>query len=153
MKSPRSPETILEPLVYNGIELDRCPVTGGVWFDAQELYELTQGMSAEDDFAEHFDGDWEHYGSEAAAGGCPRGHGMLEPYVVKKVEDSGTITLDICRKCMGLWVDGAELMMLRDVTLHNRAHGGPATIEPIPQNQLARLLSLLNPMTWINKFL
>ena len=153
MKSPRNPNVNLVPFVYNGIELDRCPETGGVWFDAHELYELTQQMSHDDDFLEQFDGDWIDYGDTAAEGGCPRPPGDLEPFIVEKAGAEGKITLDICRKCMGIWVDGAELKMLREVTLYNRDNGGPPTIEPIPKNQIASLVSLLNPMTWINKLL
>ena len=153
MKSPRKPSSNLEKMVYNGIELDRCPETGGVWFDADELYELTSNMKRDDDFLEKFGGDWEDFGEAEAEGGCPRGHGKMTPFVVKKVNGEGDITLDICQKCLGIWVDGAELGMLQDVTLHNKENGGPPTIEPMKKNQVLSLVSMLNPMTWINKAL
>lgn len=153
MKSPRNPSVKLERIVYHGIELDRCPESGGVWFDANELYELTQRMAPDDDYESYFGGDWKDYGDTQADGGCPLGHGSLESFVVAKANGEGQITLDICRKCLGLWVDGAEMSMLRDVTLHNRENGGPPTIEPMKKNQIASLVSMLNPMTWINRFL
>ena len=152
MKSPRNPSVELEQVVYNGIELDRCPESGGVWFDADELYELTQQMEPDDNFIEEFDGDWKDYGDTAANGDCPRGYGTLEEFKVEKTNGEGQITLDICRECLGIWVDGAELKMLHEVTLHNKENGGPPTIEPMKKNQLLSLLSMLNPMTWINRF-
>ncbi len=149
MKSPRDPSASLAPLRYGAIELDRCPTTGGVWFDADELYELTRVMAEGDDVAASFGGDWPTYGDAAAPGGCPRGHGPLEGFPVPRAEGGTAITLDVCRSCMGIWVDGAELLQLREVVLHNRAHGGPPVIEPIPR---AGSRAALHALGWLNPF-
>lgn len=38
--SPIDGKTPMQQLVRNGVELDRCPVSGGVWLDAGELEKL-----------------------------------------------------------------------------------------------------------------
>lgn len=40
--SPIDNKTPMQQLVRNGIEIDRCPVSGGVWLDAGELEKLLQ---------------------------------------------------------------------------------------------------------------
>jgi Zn-finger nucleic acid-binding protein len=38
--SPIDGTTPMQQIVRNGIEIDRCPVSGGVWFDRGELEKL-----------------------------------------------------------------------------------------------------------------
>ena len=149
MTSPRDPASALQPLRYGTIELDRCPTTGGVWFDASELYELTRTMAEGDAYAGTFSGDWPAWGDAAAKAGCPRGHGGLDVFTVVRMGGGEPITLDVCRNCSGIWVDGAELIQLREVVLHNRANGGPAVIEPAALSGTEQGLQLLG---WLNPF-
>jgi len=38
--SPIDNKTPMQQLTYRGVEIDRCPVSGGVWLDAGELEKL-----------------------------------------------------------------------------------------------------------------
>jgi Zn-finger nucleic acid-binding protein len=156
----------MQPLVYRTIELDRCAQTGGVWFDAQELVELTNAMHEGDDFVNTFcEQEWPEYGDSRAEGGCPHGHGPMKSYdvprsgsngVVLTPTTGGSITLDLCSKCFGIWVDGSELRVLREVVLYNRAHGGPAVIEPVtktPWAEAIRRVERLAFVKWLRNFL
>lgn len=42
--SPIDGKTPMQQLVRNGVEIDRCPVSGGVWLDAGELEKLLGAM-------------------------------------------------------------------------------------------------------------
>jgi len=42
--SPIDGKTPMQQLVRNGIEIDRCPVSGGVWLDAGELEKLLSAV-------------------------------------------------------------------------------------------------------------
>lgn len=44
--SPIDQKTPMQQLNYHGIEIDRCPVSGGVWLDAGELEKLLNTMHA-----------------------------------------------------------------------------------------------------------
>ena len=43
--SPIDNKTPMQQLHYKGIEIDRCPVSGGVWLDAGELEKLLNNMN------------------------------------------------------------------------------------------------------------
>jgi Zn-finger nucleic acid-binding protein len=38
--SPIDGQTPMQQIIRNGIEIDRCPVSGGVWLDKGELEKL-----------------------------------------------------------------------------------------------------------------
>ena len=42
--SPIDGVTPMQQIVRNGIEIDRCPVSGGIWLDKGELEKLLNGM-------------------------------------------------------------------------------------------------------------
>jgi Zn-finger nucleic acid-binding protein len=42
--SPIDGKSPMQQIVRNGIEIDRCPVSGGVWLDKGELEKLLNGM-------------------------------------------------------------------------------------------------------------
>lgn len=44
--SPIDNKTPMQRIVRDGIEIDRCPVSGGVWLDAGELEQLLNRVSS-----------------------------------------------------------------------------------------------------------
>jgi uncharacterized protein len=42
--SPIDGKTPMQQIIRDGIEIDRCPVSGGVWLDAGELEKLLNGI-------------------------------------------------------------------------------------------------------------
>lgn len=44
--SPIDNKTPMQQLNYRGVEIDRCPVSGGVWLDAGELEKLLNTVQA-----------------------------------------------------------------------------------------------------------
>ncbi|MFW6158460.1 MAG: zf-TFIIB domain-containing protein, partial [Planctomycetota bacterium] len=92
MKCPKCRDVELEQIEKHGIELDRCPTCGGMWFDQGEVDELEDQrldvdevkgtmvvMEKESDFACPHCGetlnqfDYRYYGLTLEY--CPAGHG------------------------------------------------------------------------------
>lgn len=44
--SPIDNKTPMQQINYRGVEIDRCPVSGGVWLDAGELEKLLNNVHA-----------------------------------------------------------------------------------------------------------
>ncbi len=60
--SPIDNQTPMQQIVRNGVEIDRCPVSGGVWLDAGELEKLLGAVhqASVDDRQEYFQYRQEH---------------------------------------------------------------------------------------------
>ena len=86
------------------LEVDQCFVCGGVWFDRGELDKYTtekvtiiDAPSISKDLDKKLD---------AKKGKCPRCSVMMKkmPY-----EKEPSITIDVCEKCGGIWLDSTEV--------------------------------------------
>lgn len=94
---------------FNGIELDVCPDTGGIWFDQGELGDLLHG-SREDvealDEAAKPEGRIDVDSRTESTRYCPRCNVPLYRY---RYLHSTPIELDGCEGCGGVFVDDGEL--------------------------------------------
>lgn len=71
--SPIDNKTPMQQLHYRGVEIDRCPVSGGVWLDAGELEKLLNNVhSAVQEDRMEYQG---YQASHPAAHKMPPSHG------------------------------------------------------------------------------
>jgi len=112
----------LQKKMIEDIEVDSCFVCEGIWFDAKELESILKADSKDFKFDEI---DQEEFdGKEAiemglrgeldeAMGKCPRCEdGTL--LVKTKYKSNKPITVDVCPKGHGVWLDGGEIQLLRE---------------------------------------
>ena len=95
-----------EPLALTelrGIEVDRCSICRGVWFDQKELASLLQLSPAE--LGPIRGGKLEDDVNRQKAK-CPRDHSDLTRVFSASNPD---VIVDTCPKCLGIWLDGGEL--------------------------------------------
>ncbi len=103
MECPKCHASEMELIVFEEIEVDRCPGCGGIWFDAGEAETLKKLKSAtEIDAGDALDG-LEYDDIENVA--CPRGHGTMMTVVNP---DMLHIYFEICFECKGVWFDAGE---------------------------------------------
>ena len=119
MKCPKCVGNLEEkPLEH--ITVNACFVCEGIWFDAGELESVIKADSKDFNFIdvgrEEFDGkEAENLAKELneKPGLCPRCTDktflVRVPYKKKK-----SVSIDICPKGHGLWLDGGEIGKLRD---------------------------------------
>lgn len=115
----------LEPVVYAGIEIDRCTRCHGLWFDAREIDRLQRARGAEilDSGDPHLGRQWDNLPGDIP---CPR----CRTRMVRWVDlDRDFLKYERCPTCQGLWLDAGEF---RQFQLGGRAG-----------NWLDRLASLL----------
>ncbi|MFP4026367.1 MAG: zf-TFIIB domain-containing protein [Candidatus Brocadiia bacterium] len=108
MQCPHCEGQELEPMIeHGGIELDRCPSCDGLWFDGGELQQVLDVPVRELELS-----------PEANKGEriCPRCN--IEMYVFQY--PTTHVTVDMCAKCHGLWLDGGELM---EIAVSRKASG------------------------------
>ena len=90
-------------VTYN-LELDKCFVCGGVWFDKGELDKyLTEKVTVIDSSSVGADLDKE---LDAKKGNCPRCQVEMKKTAAPK---DPSITVDTCEKCGGVWLDSTEI--------------------------------------------
>jgi Zn-finger nucleic acid-binding protein len=109
MKPQVDPETQLE--------IDICPKCYGMWFDAEELSEFFHSQSLKEKFlipesAEPGQGN--SYVITTISRSCPRCKEVLSEKLF------GDVSLDICQKCNGLWLDDGELK--RIIKMYRKGH-------------------------------
>jgi len=103
MKSPVSNEPMLV-LELEGIEIDYCPLTHGIWLDAGELEELYHDRNAADEMVASFKVD---ESSREKKVRCPICNKKMEKVLVRK-----QVVIDRCVKGHGLWFDEGELLQV-----------------------------------------
>ncbi|HCP48057.1 MAG TPA: hypothetical protein DIU15_18605 [Deltaproteobacteria bacterium] len=110
MNCPKCPQSPLRNEHWEGVDLDRCLVCGGLFLDPGEL----EGMLTS------FSGGWADDSRYSAIsnqqdmqlGSCPRCTTIMTPYLSPR-----NIRLDRCGSCGGLFLDQGELAaMRREVT-------------------------------------
>ncbi len=104
MYATSSIEELRGAAISQSLEVDQCFVCGGVWFDRGELDKYTtekttiiDAPSVGKDLDEKFD---------KKEGKCPKCSVMMKktPY-----EKEPSITIDVCEKCGGIWLDSTEI--------------------------------------------
>jgi Zn-finger nucleic acid-binding protein len=105
----------LEPHLYEGVEIDRCPKCNGSWLDAGELTKIIETrdvMVAPDVIQETlglaFKGTRE--GEVRSPERCPKCRKVM---LAVNYDYSSGIMLDRCPDDHGLWLDGDELLKVQ----------------------------------------
>jgi Zn-finger nucleic acid-binding protein len=103
MECPKCHTNEMKLLVFEGIEVDRCPSCGGIWFDTGEAESLKQFKSATEIDTGDAPAGLEYDGIENVD--CPRGHGQM-----KTVVNPGLLHIyfEACSTCHGAWFDAGE---------------------------------------------
>ena len=103
MRSPVSNEPMLV-LELEGIEIDYCPLTQGIWLDAGELEELYHDRNIADEMVASFKID--EFNREKKIR-CPICNKKMEKVLVRE-----QVVIDRCEKGHGLWFDQGELLQV-----------------------------------------
>lgn len=101
MKSPVSHEPMLV-LELEGVEIDYCPITQGIWLDAGELEELYHDRKKAEDLIASFKLDESCREKKVR---CPICRLKMEKVMVE-----GKVLIDRCKHAHGLWFDEGELV-------------------------------------------
>ena len=103
MNCPKCEDAKLIATTVREVEVDRCPDCRGVWFDENELAQLTRLTTSELRSLQSQKVDESH---NSKRGDCPRdGEAMLR--VISPRNES--VVIDTCVKCGGIWLDDGEL--------------------------------------------
>ena len=95
-------------LSYN-LEVDQCFVCNGVWFDKGELDKyLTEGITVVNSSSVGADLDTE---LDKKIANCPK---CKIPMDKKEFSSKLKITMDVCPKCQGIWLDPTEIDRLEE---------------------------------------
>lgn len=84
------------------IQIDYCPKCKGIWFDAEELEEVS-ALAAKDLQIQD--------GAEKADRICPKCQKLLFGFEYPQ----SLATVDMCKSCKGLWLDAGELKEIETV--------------------------------------
>ena len=103
MNCPKCETETLSSHVVAGIEVDRCSVCKGIWFDDNELEVLLELKRSD---LRSLRRGTENLDLDAKRGKCPRDSSEL--LRVCSALDASLI-LDTCVNCHGVWLDGGEL--------------------------------------------
>ena len=103
MNSPSTKEPMIV-LELEGVEIDYCPGSGGIWLDSGELELLLENTIEKDHLLSSFEVDDK---SKERPIKCPICNTKMEKVLVGKNEK---ITIDRCKKNHGLWFDEGELL-------------------------------------------
>jgi Zn-finger nucleic acid-binding protein len=102
MECPKCRTGEMEPIVFEGVEVNRCPNCGGLWFDTGEAESLKLASAAAIDTGDAL-ASIEYDSIENVA--CPRGHGQMETVVNPAMLH---IYFEACPVCHGVWFDAGE---------------------------------------------
>ena len=102
MQCPSCRKKTLEEFKVGNIEtvVDRCKVCGGIWFDRMELESIMELAVHELIIPA---------GAEETVRCCPRDGEIMHAFQYPQTE----VTVDMCKKCDGLWLDGGELAEIK----------------------------------------
>src|SRR5437867_9175120 len=91
---------------YSGLQVDGCPVCGGVWLDPGELKKLVQDPVALEAVETENIPQAQPADSANSDRRCPKCEAGLESY---NYAYNTPIVLDSCVSCSGIWVQDGEL--------------------------------------------
>ncbi|MDD5070348.1 MAG: zf-TFIIB domain-containing protein [Candidatus Omnitrophica bacterium] len=111
----------LEPIVIEGVTVDVCWACEGIWFDQGELEKVIEADSRDfkriDINRDSLDGEefnQLHSSLDHKVGQCPKCSGTT---FLKKEDYPNGVTVDVCPECLGIWLDGGEILKLRNNSL------------------------------------
>ncbi|MDX1582501.1 MAG: zf-TFIIB domain-containing protein [Thermoanaerobaculia bacterium] len=112
MKCPVHGATLEKMTVGDEVEVDTCPVGGGMYLDRGELDKLATPHSGDLEFST-VDLDTFAHEDDHGVIECPADPGVE----MKKVEFNiyTNIILDYCERCRGFWVSAAELARINEI--------------------------------------
>ncbi len=90
--------------------VDQCRTCGGIWFDQREL-EMIMTVAVKDLVVPS--------GAAETDRMCPRDFEAMYSFKYPQTE----VTVDMCKKCSGLWLDGGELTEIKNVRAHLAGRG------------------------------
>ena len=102
--SPIFPEVSLECMVIEGVEIDFCPKSHGIWLDSGEASDIGEGLKDFPDF------EWSWSKRQLSSKSSPRhpNDSMWElPYA-----ESYDLKVDYCERSKGIWLDAGEISNL-----------------------------------------
>ena len=104
MVCPKCRKATLKEMQVGDIKtlVDQCRSCGGIWFDRKEL-EAIMDLAVKDLEIPS--------GAEDTNRACPRDFEALYAFKYPQTE----VTVDMCRRCDGLWLDGGELTEIRKI--------------------------------------
>ncbi len=120
MRSPRKKNVELMPQQFSDVEVNICPETGGIWLDEGELIQLSDWFHSGDEFEVEANKHVEALSHDTTDSPCPRcklSKARLVRYSLPCVEEYQKVSLDICRRCLGIWIDGPELRGVREIMM------------------------------------
>jgi Zn-finger nucleic acid-binding protein len=100
-------ETVPMELVSCGqdLKVDRCSECGGIWLDGREFIDLKElGVF----YIKNLDTSGKEPVEKNRIRECPRCEVVLQPART----DDGSIKVDRCPDCKGMWLDRGELLQL-----------------------------------------
>ena len=106
------PEVMVTTVLKNAkrvgaLELDKCWVCRGVWFDKGELKKLQRERINRKTIGSHIDDPKIYKQLNEKGGLCPRCKVPMRK--MKGETRPRVITVDMCIKCGGVWLDGGEV--------------------------------------------
>ncbi len=105
----------LKPVKIHDVEIDICPLSGGVWFDRFELKKFDEAHESIDELLALLPTDPAppEITSERRSPRHPEAIMHQQPYGPKGM--NGVLTVDICPVCAGIWLDYNELQKIREL--------------------------------------
>ena len=102
----------MEPIEFDGTEIDRCKTCGGIWFDAGEIEVMRDKQAAA--AIDTGDASVSMKSNVTDDYPCPRCSGAM----VKVVDPQQThIWYETCSACSGSFLDAGELLDLSKLTI------------------------------------
>lgn len=88
------------------VKIDECNSCGGMWFDRDELRRAKDNQDADLQWLdfELFEEKNDKYVETSGKKLCPKDSARL----VSKNYAESTVTIDVCEKCQGVWLDKSE---------------------------------------------
>ncbi len=130
MNCPRCRDQKLRERTLNGVRIDYCDGCEGIWFDAEEL-EQAEALAA----------SGVDVPPDAKEGSClcPKCHAVMYEFYYPQTYCS----IDMCKKCKGLWLDAKELTEIRVVRGHHKKKGKLEKVAP-PTGIKGALVNFVN---------
>ncbi|ACB53089.1 hypothetical protein cce_3741 [Crocosphaera subtropica ATCC 51142] len=104
----------LEPIIYEGIEVDRCCQCSGIWFDSSEAENLKKLRGSEKIDIGHLSqkNDKEVLETDVFCPHCDLA--MIKMFDI----DKHPIWYETCPQCQGIWFDAGEFKKFKDNFAH-----------------------------------
>lgn len=112
---PSEKKVYLEPHKVNGIEIDICPQSGGIWLDRFELKKFDEANEPLDEVLALLPKNPKPAEVTIARRSPKHPQAVMQqqPYGPKGA--NGVLTVDICPICAGIWLDYNELQKIREL--------------------------------------